>query len=208
MQVVSSLPMEFTWDSQGIRIDKTLTAYDEFALAFIELLEQEGVRYVLLSGYVALLFGRSRQTEDIDLVIEDLDTQRFRELWARLDKRFECLNTNDCDTALNEYLRDATAIRFSWPGRYLPNMEVKFVHQPLEQEALDHRLRVTLNDRHLFISPIELQIAFKLFLGSEKDIEDAVHLYILFKEHPNRGVLDAYVKDLNQAEQARRYLGD
>lgn len=200
--------MEFTWNEQGIRIDKAQTTYDEFSLAFVELLEQERVRYVLLSGYIALLFGRSRQTEDIDLVIETLDEERFRKLWTRITKRFECLNSDDWKTAFNEYLGKKTAIRFSWPGKCLPNMEVKFPHQALEREALGRRLRVTLNDRQLFISPIELQIAFKLFLGSDKDIEDAKHLHIIFKEHLNRDELREYVAALSQTERARRYLGE
>lgn len=200
--------MEFIWSKQGIRIeDKVLTTYDEFALAFVEILESEGVRYVLLSGYVALLFGRSRQTEDIDLVIEDLDADQFRRLWNRLSERFECLNSNDAKTAFNKYLNNKTAIRFSWPGKYLPNMEVKFVHQPLEQEALDHRVEVRLNEQQLFISPIELQIAFKLFLGSDKDIEDAKHLHIIFNEHLDRDALRRYVTALRQTTRARRYLG-
>lgn len=200
--------MEFTWDDQGIRLDnKTLTTYDEFSLAFVELLEEKHIRYVLLSGYVALLFGRSRQTEDIDLVIENLDAKRFQQLWERLMTRFECLTTPVCETAFAEYLCNATAIRFSWPGAYLPNMEVKFVHQALEQEALDHRLRVLLNNRTLFISPIELQIAFKLFLGSDKDYEDAKHLFLIFKEHLNHDRLIQHVTALQQAAAARRYLG-
>jgi hypothetical protein len=199
--------MEFDWTEHGIHIDKELTTYDEFTRTFVELLDEEGIRYVLLSGYVALLFGRSRQTEDIDLVIEDLDAKRFRRLWDRLTSRFECLNTDDCDAAFRDYLNKNTAIRFSWPKKYLPNMEVKFAHQELEQEALNDRLQVTLNDRVLFISPIELQIAFKLFLGSDKDIEDAKHLHILFKEHLNGDELERHLRELKQKKNARQYLG-
>gem|GEM_PF-4971067 len=57
---------EFVWDEHGIIFnEKVLNKYDRFVLDFT--LEKEKIRYVLLSGYVAILFGRSRQTEDIDL---------------------------------------------------------------------------------------------------------------------------------------------
>jgi len=47
----------------------------------------------LISGYVAILFGRSRASEDIDIFIEKLSYDRFLELWKALDEKFECLNT-------------------------------------------------------------------------------------------------------------------
>jgi len=39
-------------------------------------------------------------------------------------------------------------------------------------------IRIVIN-----ISPLELQIAFKLYLGSDKDIEDAAYLYEIFSAH-------------------------
>ena len=38
------------------------------------------------------------------------------------------------------------------------------------------------DDIRLLISPIELQIHYKLYLSSDKDIEDAVYLWVLFRE--------------------------
>ncbi len=164
-------------------------------------------KYVLLSGYIAILFGRSRQTEDIDLVIEDLDEQRFRKLWKALHA-FECLNTNNPHKAFKEYLCNKTAIRFSRPHTYIPNMELKFAHQAFESEALERRVKVVLDEHVLFISPLELQIAFKLFLGSEKDIEDAKHLHILCKEYLNNKLFHSYLHALRQEENAKRFLND
>lgn len=199
--------MELHVGPDGIVLnEKVVTKYDRFMFDFVALLEREGVSYVLVSGYIAILFGRSRHTEDIDLVIEDLDQERFLRLWTRLAARFECINTSKPDVAYTEYLRKSTALRFSDPGKYIPNMEMKFVHQPLEREALNKRVRVALDDTTLWISPIELQIAFKLFLGSEKDIEDAKHLYLIFKTHIKPTILAHYVRLLKQESAAKRYL--
>ncbi|HOB43932.1 MAG TPA: hypothetical protein PLK04_11025 [Bacillota bacterium] len=38
------------------------------------------------------------------------------------------------------------------------------------------------DDIRLFISLIDLQITYKLYLWSDKDIEDAVYLWVLFRE--------------------------
>lgn len=39
-----------------------------------------------------------------------------------------------------------------------------------------------LNRNEFFISSIEMNIAFKIYLGSRKDIDDACYLYLLFKK--------------------------
>lgn len=61
-------------------------------------------------------------------------------------------------------------------------------------------------DSELFISPIEIQIAFKLWLGSEKDIEDAVYLFELFKDKLNRNLLIKKCKELNVLETMMKYV--
>jgi len=61
----------------------------------------------------------------------------------------------------------------------------------------DNKIKVLLNKDILYISPIELQIAYKLFLGSDKDIEDARHIYRLLKEKINKQELLYSFEKLN-----------
>lgn len=50
-----------------IHIDrKVVTALDRFVVSVTGIVERY-TRYVIVSGYVAILFGRARGTEDIDL---------------------------------------------------------------------------------------------------------------------------------------------
>jgi hypothetical protein len=52
----------------------------------------------------------------------------------------------------------------------------------------------------LYISSLEMQIAYKLMLGKEqnkKDIEDAKHLYELFKEKINNSELVRLISELD-----------
>jgi len=74
----------------------------------------------------------------------------------------------------------------------------------LENNALLARIRVIINSDHvLFISPIEQQIAYKVYLGSEKDLEDAKHLFLLFKEFIKDDVLRRFVLRLGVADKMR-----
>ena len=52
-----------------IVINRELSELDRFVLDVIDVVEKHA-RYVIVSGYVTILFGRSRGTEDVDFVIE------------------------------------------------------------------------------------------------------------------------------------------
>jgi len=66
--------------------------------------------------------------------------------------------------------------------------------------------KVLLNNHEIFIFPLELQIPFKLYLGSEKDIEDAKYLYNLFKNNIDTKVLNEFIQKLKTEELFKRYL--
>ena len=51
--------------NKEIKLNKELNKLDKFVIDFCKLLD----RYVIVSGYVSILFGRSRSTEDVDLLI-------------------------------------------------------------------------------------------------------------------------------------------
>jgi hypothetical protein len=54
----------------------------------------------------------------------------------------------------------------------------------------------------------ELQIPYKLFLGSEKDIEDARFLFKLFKDNLNIVLLKMFLNKLKVSDNnAKRCLG-
>ncbi|WP_461863162.1 hypothetical protein [Thermococcus sp.] len=86
------------------------------------------------------------------------------------------------------------AVRVARGGEIIPNAKIKFSKDSIHAEALRNRLRVLFNDKTLYISPIELQIAYKLYLGSDKDYEDALFLYELFKEVTDGKRVKEYAK--------------
>jgi len=198
--------MDFKYTKDCIVIkDKTLSKLDEFVLDFIHILEKH-TKYVIVSGYVPILFGRNRTSEDVDIIIEKPDFNTFNRLWLEVYKNFECLNTNDSKKAYNDYLLENISIRFSRKGEFIPNIKIKIPKIELDRWTLYERKKVSINDFTLFISQIELEIPYKLYLGSEKDIEDARYLYKLFKKYLDVNMLNDFNKKLKTNKLFIRYI--
>jgi hypothetical protein len=176
------MELEFE-DGKRIRFARELSELDRFVFEFVRVLEGLRIRYVVVSGYIAILFGRTRTTEDIDVLIEGLSFNEFNNLWVRLSEKYECLNTTDVADAYSNYLLNNTAVRFAKKEQFIPNIEFKFVKDDVDYYSLTEAIEVRVCDSTLNISPLELQIAYKMFLGSDKDLEDAAFLFTLFKEH-------------------------
>lgn len=180
-----------------IELHKEPSSLDTFTIKFCNILNKLDIDYVLVSGYVSILFGRSRSSEDIDLIMGKMGLDSFTELFRCLSEDFECITPGKPKELFEEYLTNGLAIRLSLKGTYIPNMEVKFPKSELDSWVLSNKKKVMLNESTLFISCIELQVAFKLFLGSEKDIEDALHLFHVFKDSLDMELLQAFNRKLN-----------
>ena len=201
------MKIEFIKDE--ISFKKEISMLDDFTLDFVDILTKHAVKHVIVSGYVAILFGRSRMSEDVDILIEHISYDDFLKLWSELEPTYECLITSNPDDAYHGYLENHNAIRFARKGNFIPNMEMKFVKNDLDQYSMNNRKHVKLNDRSLFISPLELQIPYKLFLGSKKDIEDARFLFKLFRDELDLEVLNTFIDEMNiPAECVGMCIGD
>ncbi len=73
--------LEFNPFTKTIYFNKpVLSPEDELALKFSSVLEKLGIRYVIVAGYIAVLFGRNRRTDDVDFIVEELSEEKFIEL--------------------------------------------------------------------------------------------------------------------------------
>ncbi len=184
------IEMEIKHTKSGIEFEKELNDLDRFVLDFIKNIK---IKYVLVSGYVSILFGRARGSEDVDIFIEKLDKKQFADFYKGvLAGGFYCLNTSDIDEAY-EYLETGHAIRFAKEGEVMPNMEVKFIKDRKDKYILDNPVMVAIKNKKLNIAPIESQIVYKRYqLKSNKDLEDARHLEALFNGKLNREKLKLF----------------
>ncbi|KAA0008843.1 MAG: hypothetical protein FE036_01530 [Thermoplasmata archaeon] len=189
------MELEYKKDSIYIK-NKVITELDKFVLDFVKFLERF-TEYTIVSGYVTILFGRARGTEDIDTLIARFDKNMFIHLFKLLiESDYNFLNSENANE-LYEMLEEGLAIRIARKNTVIPNIELKFVKDEFDRYSLENKIKVAMNDKHIFISPIELQIPYKLYLGSDKDIEDAIYLWDIFKEKIDLSLLKKFMDKLN-----------
>ena len=183
--------MEYDAIKKEIRIDREMNNLDKFVYDFVSLLNGQ---YVLVLGYVSIITGRSRATEDVDLVIPKMDFACFKQIWGKVhDAGFECINTENAEEAYE--MLNLNAIRFAVRGRPIPNMEFKISKDKLGEYSLQNKIKVFIKDKLFYVSELEMQIAYKkAYLGSPKDNEDALHLEVLFKDKLNFKKIEALEK--------------
>ncbi len=191
-------------DKNTIKLDKIENDLDKFVFDFIKIIEKH-TKYVIISGYVSILFGRSRATEDIDIFIERLGSEQTKSLYEDLIKNsYYCLNSNNTEDIF-EQLKTNIAVRFAKKNTTIPNFEIKFVKNDLQKETINNPLRVLLPSYNLFVSTLEQQIAYKrYFLKSDKDIEDAQHLEKAFEGQLNKYLIQKYRKLIERYYELKR----
>jgi hypothetical protein len=199
--------MQYFEDKKEILLDKEINNLDKFVLDFVNLLDS----YVIVSGYVSILLGRSRSTEDVDLLIPNIKFEKFKDLWEKFEENgFECMNTPKVKEAFN--MLSEYAIRFFKKGNPIPNIEFKIIKTDLDRYSFENKIKVIVDGVVFLISPLELQIAYKLFLAADgtdeelkadKDIEDARHLYKLFGDKINKEEFHDLVNKLNVKKRLR-----
>lgn len=117
------------------------------------------------------------------------------QFWSLVSNEFDCMNASESAYAY-ESMKSGVALRFHKKDSFIPNIEFKPLKTAFDRYTLEKRLEVECNGKILYLSPLELQVAFKLQLGSDKDKEDARFLFKLFKEHLNRSLLKELLKKL------------
>jgi hypothetical protein len=176
-------------------VDREPNELDELAILFSRLLDEVGISHVFISGYVAILTGRARATEDIDVLLARTTSDKVDRLVTRLEDNGLWGPAMPLDT-MEEMLEDN--IWVARDGEMVPHLEVKFVNDEYDRASLENRMaaKLTSVNAELPIGPLELQIAYKLHLGAQKDFEDALHLYSLFEESLSTPALERWVTNL------------
>ncbi len=200
--------MEYTYGKNKIRYPgKKLTVLDKLVIDFISYINSD---YVIVSDYIAILFGMDRHTEDVDIFIKPIALKDFSILFNRIahSKKYYCINAAGAKDAY-EILNEKSSIRFAERDTFDPNFEIKFPQNELNWYALNNAIIVDMGKSSIRISPIELQLAYKLYLGSDKDYEDAAHLYTIFRENINKEELKNFIKKLDiKTRVVKRVLGN
>lgn len=130
---------------------------DLFVIDFIKILEKY-TDYVIVSGYVSTLFGRSRGTEDIDIFIEKMDFQTFKQLKDELrQKKYWFLNAKN-PLELYAMLNNKPAIRAAIQDTVIQNIKIKFTNNRIDQDSLQKHMEVKIDRDIINILLLEIQI--------------------------------------------------
>lgn len=179
-----------------IVLDKPLNELDRLILDVTDILDANDIEYAVVSGYVAVLLGRSRATEDIDVIVEPFDRATAERLADQL-RAEDLWGPNMPLDELYDVLADDLPIRIARDGDRIPTVECKFATDRYDRLSVEETILADFGDRTLTIGSLELQIAYKLRLGAQKDLEDARHLLELTEGTLNTRRLESYVDDLD-----------
>ncbi len=173
--------MEYNLKKRKIVLNRELSNLDKFVFKFIKIIENH-VDYVIISGYISIVLGRTRATEDVDIFIKKISYEKFCDMYQELKKKgFWCINGEN-EKEIFSYLNDGLAVRFAKKGSSVPNFEVKFPKRKVDEETFEDFILLRMPIGKIKISSLERQIAFKrYYLGTEKDVEDALHIEEAFK---------------------------
>jgi hypothetical protein len=166
-----------------IVLNRDFTELDIFVKDFLEVVKKH-TKHLIVSGFVSISSGRTRGTEDVDVLIPLISKENFDNLFDDLEKAgFWCFQGNK-DIAY-PYFSEKVSIRFARENEMFPNMEVIPVDETRKVKffELSHPQKMKVDNFEFNIPPIEFEILYKeLILKAKKDIEDAKHLRVMFSE--------------------------
>jgi hypothetical protein len=188
---------------RGLVVDRDPNRLDELAVGFSEVLSRLDIDHVFVAGYVAILAGRSRSTEDVDVFIERCSSERIDELVAELEQEEYWGPAMPLSDAYGN-LASGTNIWVAPDGEMTPHLEVKFPNDEFDRASLTNAIDAHVGGETVPIGPLELQVAYKLSLGGRTDLEDAAHLYTVFGETLSRDRLETWVERLDVEDRYER----
>ncbi|WP_281194878.1 hypothetical protein [Halorubrum sp. F4] len=188
---------------RGLVVDREPNRLDELAIGFSEVLRRLDIDHVFVAGYVSILAGRSRSTEDIDVFIERCPADRLDQLVAELEREGYWGPAMPLSEMYGNLSND-TKVWVAPDGEMTPHLEVKFPGDEFDEASLRNAIDAHVGDHTIPIGPLELQIAYKLSLGGRTDLEDTAHLYAVFGETLSPTRLEAWVERLDVEDRYER----
>lgn len=157
-------------------------SFEGFVKRTISSLNESGIDYVIVGGFAAVIYSRSRLTMDIDVIINILPVERdlIEKLVSSFDKKELDVLYSEIITALEE------KGHFSVFDKNSPfRIDMKSTFTELDRIALKNKRKLRIFDLETWIEdPCDLIIA-KLIYGSQQDIEDVVSVLLDLKEELN-----------------------
>ena len=94
-----------------IKLDKEINELDKFVFNFAKILRKY-TDYVILGGYVPILLGRTKTTDEIDIFVKHLSKEKIDKFYHDIGKNYWSLNAENSAFA-HKLLMKNLAIRIS-----------------------------------------------------------------------------------------------
>ena len=170
--------------------------------------KQNNIDYVIVGGFSVLVFGRTRMTMDIDIIIDHkkIDYDHFVNHFRACG--FD-INRSDLE-ALDDKLHGSFFEKNS-----MFRIDLKGVYGENEQNSIKYALLAKFNNVEAYFDNPNQLIAHKLKFGSEQDLEDAYAVYFRSQELIDHDLLTSFAANLGVSkelieflENAERYKSD
>ena len=171
-------------DGDIIVIQRELTELDLFLEKFLNILKKYS-DYLVVSGFVSICSGRTRATEDIDVLFPIMKKEIFEKLFVDLEESgFWCYQGDNVEE-IYLYVKEMSNIRFAEKNTMFPNIEFIPINETKKTKYFEftHAQKIRIGNFLFKIPPIEFEILYKeIVLGGDKDIADAKHLRVFFSD--------------------------
>ncbi len=171
-------------EGDTIVINRELTSLDLFVKDFLNILKKYS-DYLVVSGFVSISTGRTRGTEDVDIIFPVMDKKKFIQLFDDLQRNgFWCYQSDISDGAY-PYVKEMNSLRFARIDEMFPNIEFIPFNEKKKAKLFEflHPQKIRVKDFEFKIPPLEFEILYKeIILAGKKDIADALHLRTFFSE--------------------------
>ncbi len=171
-------------EGEVIVIKRDLTELDLFVSDFLKILKKHS-DYLIVSGFVSISTGRTRGTEDVDVLVPVMAKNIFATLFTDLQKNGFWCYQGDSIEEVYPYIKELQSIRFARVKEMFPNMEFIPINETKRAKFFEftHPQKIRIQNFEFKIPPIEFEILYKeLVLGGKKDLLDAKHLRTFFSD--------------------------
>jgi hypothetical protein len=166
-----------------------------------DLLEAEGIVYMIVGALAVAMWGRPRATADIDVTLHG-DAERLEALATRAERAGFRLDREWLQW--QPLLRDRHR-RLTAPGGIVDLMRPR---DDQEEAALGRRRHLLVEGRPLpFVAPDDL-ILMKLKAGRPRDFEDAASVLAAQRELIDEGYMSDWARRLGVDEELTYLLGE
>ncbi|MHA1995822.1 MAG: hypothetical protein ACW97Z_14840 [Candidatus Hodarchaeales archaeon] len=146
---------------------------EEMLLNVTKYLHSKKIPYAVVGGFSAIVWGRGRSTYDIDIIV-DQKNLNLKEFTIFL--RTKDLSTSELE--LQEAFNELSHATIHTSDSSVYRIDLQGVYSSLDRETIETAKEITYKGQKIRFGSPENLIAHKLHFGSDRDLEDALVVFI------------------------------